>query len=197
MILAFIGLILIEFIKPIVGHTLGQGNWMVQKDMMTTYPDNKSIMHSIMGEYTAKGNYYITSTTQNSSPTSNNVECARFWLEKAIKLHEMHLKNPKTTTSESQMEIMDQMKRAYKCLTGEGTKTKMSRNVSTSNINIKCARSGLEKAIKLNFMHIKNPQTANKESQMKMMNQMNLAYKCIIGENVTNKKTKMERSHML
>ena len=58
------------------------------------------------------------------------VKCAEEWLKKAIDLHEVHMKDPKTATEASQMEMMEQMKKAYECITGavkgapsEGTKT--------------------------------------------------------------------------
>jgi hypothetical protein len=47
-----------------------------------------------------------------------SMKCAEQWLKKAIDLHEIHLKDPKTATEASQMEMMDQMKKAYDCLTG-------------------------------------------------------------------------------
>jgi hypothetical protein len=45
------------------------------------------------------------------------VKCAEEWLKKAIDLHEVHIKDPKTATEASQMEMMDQMKKAYECIT--------------------------------------------------------------------------------
>jgi hypothetical protein len=39
-------------------------------------------------------------------------------LKKAIDLHEIHIKDPKTATEASQMEMMDQMKKAYDCIAG-------------------------------------------------------------------------------
>lgn len=47
-----------------------------------------------------------------------NVKCAEEWLKKAIDLHEVHIKDPKTATEASQMEMMEQMKKAYECITG-------------------------------------------------------------------------------
>src|SRR4030043_1599191 len=44
--------------------------------------------------------------------------CAEQWLKKAIELHELHIKDPKTATEASQMEMMDQMKKAYECIAG-------------------------------------------------------------------------------
>ena len=62
--------------------------------------------------------------------TQAKVKCAEEWLKKAIDLHEVHIKDPKTATEASQMEMMEQMKKAYECITGtvkgapsEGPKT--------------------------------------------------------------------------
>lgn len=57
--------------------------------------------------------------TQDISSMQARLDCAQFWLEKAIKLHEIHLKDPSTATNESQMEMMDQMMRASECIKGE------------------------------------------------------------------------------
>ena len=46
------------------------------------------------------------------------VKCAEEWLKKALDLHEVHIKDPKTATEASQMEMMEQMKKAYECITG-------------------------------------------------------------------------------
>ena len=48
------------------------------------------------------------------------LKCAEEWLKKAIDLHELHMKDPKTTTDASQMELMDQIKKAYGCIAGTG-----------------------------------------------------------------------------
>lgn len=49
-----------------------------------------------------------------------NIKCAEEWLKKAIDLHEIHIKDPKTATEASQMEMMDQMNKAYECIVGTG-----------------------------------------------------------------------------
>lgn len=46
------------------------------------------------------------------------LKCAEEWLKKAIELHELHMRDPKSTTEASQMELMDQIKKAYECVTG-------------------------------------------------------------------------------
>ena len=52
--------------------------------------------------------------------SQSKLKCAEPWLKKAIDLHEVHLKHPKTATEASQMEMMDQMKKAYGCIAGMG-----------------------------------------------------------------------------
>lgn len=52
--------------------------------------------------------------------TQSKLRCAGQWLKKAIDLHEVHMKDPKTATEASQMEMMDQMKKAYGCIEGTG-----------------------------------------------------------------------------
>ncbi len=49
------------------------------------------------------------------------LKCAEGWLKKAIDLHELHIKDPKTATEASQMEMMDQMKKAYGCIAETGS----------------------------------------------------------------------------
>ena len=44
------------------------------------------------------------------------LKCAEEWLKKAIDIHEVHIKDPKTATEASQMEMMEQMKKAYECI---------------------------------------------------------------------------------
>ena len=52
--------------------------------------------------------------------SQSKLKCAEQWLKKAIDLHELHMKDPTTTTDASQMELMDQIKKAYGCITGTG-----------------------------------------------------------------------------
>jgi hypothetical protein len=55
---------------------------------------------------------------QPSEVPQCRLTCAEQWLKKAIDLHEIHIKDPKTATEASQMEMMDQMKKAYDCIAG-------------------------------------------------------------------------------
>jgi hypothetical protein len=50
--------------------------------------------------------------------SQSKLKCAEQWLKKAIDLHELHMKDPTTTTDVSQMELMDQIRKAYGCITG-------------------------------------------------------------------------------
>jgi len=52
--------------------------------------------------------------------SQSKLTCAEQWLKKAIDLHELHRKDPTTTTDASQMELMDQIKKAYGCIAGTG-----------------------------------------------------------------------------
>ena len=52
--------------------------------------------------------------------SQSKLTCAGQWLKKAIDLHELHMDDPTTTTDASQMELMDQIKKAYGCITGTG-----------------------------------------------------------------------------
>ena len=52
--------------------------------------------------------------------SQSKLTCAEHWLKKAIDLHELHMKDPTTTTDASQMELMDQIRKAYSCITGTG-----------------------------------------------------------------------------
>lgn len=52
--------------------------------------------------------------------SQTKLKCAEQWLKKAIDLYELHMKDPTTTTGASQMELMDQIKKAYDCITRMG-----------------------------------------------------------------------------
>lgn len=44
------------------------------------------------------------------------IDCTIFGLDKAIKLHDIHMKDPATTTEPSQEELMKYIIDAYECL---------------------------------------------------------------------------------
>jgi len=111
-------------------------------------------------------------------------DCSCFWLDEAVKLHEMHVKNPETATSESQMRLMVQMTRANGYLEGKGMDMEMAKNASFSQDNVNFTDLWLEKAIKLHAMHLKNPEAATNESQMRLMNEMMRARECTAGKDM-------------
>lgn len=79
------------------------------------------------------------------------VNCAKKWLKDAIDLHEVHIKDPKTATDASQMEMMEQMKKAYECLTGPSAAATVVKDKSNPNggqekteagVTVKVSREG-------------------------------------------------------
>jgi hypothetical protein len=50
--------------------------------------------------------------------SQSKLKCAEPWLKKAIDLHELHMKDPTAITDASQVELMDQIKKAYGCIAG-------------------------------------------------------------------------------
>jgi hypothetical protein len=110
------------------------------------------------------------------------LDCCDFWLDEAIKLHEMHMKNPETATNESHMRLMANMIRANRYLAEEDMDMGMAKNASLSQDNVDFTAIWLEKAIKLHAMYLKAPETATNESQMRLMNQMIRARECIEGK---------------
>lgn len=109
--------------QPIAGNYSANNNTM--HDML---------MHCVKGESPTSGSCYVVSVDQNiTNPTLARLDCARFWLQQAIDLHKVHLKDPSTATNESQMLMMDQMMRAYDCLTGTNMTTGMA---NTTGVNI-------------------------------------------------------------
>ena len=92
---------------------------------------NETMIHCcMMGEHPADGSYCTVEMDQNASAAQAKLECARFWLEQAIELHELHMKDPSTATNESQLEMMEQMMQAYECMTGENMTMGMMNNTT-------------------------------------------------------------------
>jgi hypothetical protein len=92
---------------------------------------NETMTHCcMMGEHPADGSYCTVEMDQNASAAQAKLECARFWLEQAIELHELHMKDPSTATNESQLEMMEQMMQAYECMTGENMTMGMMNNTT-------------------------------------------------------------------
>jgi hypothetical protein len=105
---------------------------------------NKTMTGSMMKEKLSNKSRY------NESSSQANLDCARLWLEKAIKLHAMHLENPKSATNESQMEMMDQMMQAKKYLAGGkmdmATMNKVADNESTGKLKETLGNISAEKS---------------------------------------------------
>jgi len=226
LLLVFIGIIVTAFVQPIAGSTMGKGKLMEQKDKMAPCPENESMMQSEMGECATSEmcetsskekmesmmeeklcNETMTGSVMkeklaskscyNESSSEANFDCARLYLQKAIKLHAMHLENPKSATNESQMEMMDEMKQAKKYLAGEkmnmGMMGKAADNISadyehpyamSALMRLECYDFWLDEAIKLHAMHMKNPKIATDESQIKLMAQMVRANRYLTGEDM-------------
>lgn len=112
------------------------------------------------------------------------LKCADFWLEQAIKLHEMHLKDPSTATDESQMEMMEQIMQAHICVLGKDASMDV-----TDKVRMDCAKIWLKKAMDMHELHMNEYGMEANESEMKMMEQMMdhmmHAYECMAGENMT------------
>jgi len=83
-----------------------------KKQMMKDMAQMKEKMQQMMA-------MHMDMTEMDDS--QSKLTCAEQWLKKAIDLHELHMKDPTTTTDASQMELMDQIKKAYGCITGTGS----------------------------------------------------------------------------
>ncbi len=78
----------------------------------------------MMGEQ--KGEMKQQDMMMTMDDTQKKLKCAEEWLKKAVDLHELHMRDPKTTTEESQMELMDQIKKAYECVIRKGHEMKVT-----------------------------------------------------------------------
>lgn len=94
--------------------------------MMWNYSMNNTTMHCMMGNDTMNRTCCAMWMDQNISSMQARLNCAQFWLEQAIEMHEMHLEDPSTATNESQLEMMDQMMRAYECIAGKNMTDNMT-----------------------------------------------------------------------
>jgi len=104
---------------------------MGNDSMMDNHSMNGTMMHCMMGDHTMNGSCSMMEMDNNASTAQARLDCAKLWLEQAIEMHEMHLKDPSTATNESQLEMMDQMMRAYQCLVGEN----VTENTTTGMAN--------------------------------------------------------------
>lgn len=96
---------------------------MQEKMMMGTKPEEKKMMMKDMAKMKEKMHKMMSMgmMTGGMNGSQPNLKCAEEWLKKAIDLHEVHIKDPKTATEASQHDMMDQMKKAYGCMTGTGS----------------------------------------------------------------------------
>jgi hypothetical protein len=92
---------------------------MIDSIMMEEKSTKKDNMECMMEEKLANESCYKGKMDQKTSLTQENMDDVCLCLEKAIKLHEMNLRNPEAATSESKMEMMKQMMQAHEYLTGE------------------------------------------------------------------------------
>lgn len=176
---------------------------MLQQSSMGDCQCNETMTCCMIDENMSSGNCHMTDMDQNASTAQERLKCADFWLEKAIKLHEMHLKDPSTATNKSQMEMMKQMVYAHECITGKNVTMGVTNCTTTDHTSVNstsaalarlnCTDSWLEQAIKLHEMHLKSPSTATNESQMKMMEQMMNAHECIMGKSMGMEMTDQAR----
>jgi len=114
------------------------GNCMMKQEMMQMMMDMMNMQEKMMqGPQAAEKKQMMKDMTQMKEKMQRmmsmqmdmsgmddpqaKLKCAEQWLKKAIDLHELHMKDPATTTDASQMELMDQIKKAYGCVTGTGS----------------------------------------------------------------------------
>ncbi|MBI5205075.1 MAG: hypothetical protein HZA11_09175 [Nitrospirae bacterium] len=100
---------------------------MQEKMMMGPNASDKKMMikeMSMMKEKMQKMMSMHMGMMMGMGDSPARLKCAEGWLKKAIDLHELHMMDPKTTTESSQMELMDQIKKAYECVTVTGTPSK-------------------------------------------------------------------------
>jgi hypothetical protein len=94
---------------------------MQEKMMKGPKASEKKQMMKDMAQMKGKMQKMMPMDMKGMDDPQSKLTCAEQWLKKAIDLHELHMKDPKTTTDASQMELMDQIKKAYGCITGTGS----------------------------------------------------------------------------
>ena len=128
---------MMQMCMPMMQQMMGQG--MMMQDMMRLMMDmmkmqkkmmkgmgpaeKKEIMmdmDKMMGGMDKMMSLHM-SMMMGMDNSQASLKCAEGWLKKAIDLHELHMKDPKTTTEASQMELMEQIKKAYGCIAGTGS----------------------------------------------------------------------------
>lgn len=101
---------------------------MQERMMMGVKPSEKKQMMMDMAQMKEKMQKMMSMRMgmMGMDDSQARLKCAEGWLKKAIDLHELHMKDPKTTTEASQMELMNQIKKAYECITGKGSETSVA-----------------------------------------------------------------------
>ena len=124
---------MMEKCRPMMKQMMGDG--MMKKEMMQMMMGMMNMQEKMMkGPKAAEKKQMMKDMAQmkekmqkmmsmhmdmaGMDDSQSKLTCAEQWLKKAIDLHELHMKDPKTTTDASQMELMDQIKKAYGCITG-------------------------------------------------------------------------------
>jgi len=109
------------------GNGMMMGNNSSNETMMPCMMMENNSMNGMMHCYCT-----MDQNTSNTSIAQMQLDCASFWLQKAIELHDMHIKDPSTATNESQMEMMGLMMKSYACLTGENMTENMTHDMMTN-----------------------------------------------------------------
>jgi len=126
---------MMEKCQPMMKQMMGDG--MMKKEMMQMMMEMMNMQEKMMkGPKAAEKKQMMKDMAQmkekmqkmmsmpmdmtGMDDSQSKLKCAEQWLKKAIDLHELHMKDPSTTTDVSQMELMDQIKKAYGCITGTG-----------------------------------------------------------------------------
>lgn len=141
---------MMQMCMPMMKQMMGEG--MMKQDMMQMMMDMMSMQEKMikgtnasekkkmmndMAQMKAKMNNMMSMNMgmmMGAGDSQDKLKYAEQWLKKAIDLHEVHIKDPKTATEASQMEMMDQMKKAYECVIGKGTEIK---NIPTKGSEVK------------------------------------------------------------
>jgi hypothetical protein len=124
---------MMEKCQPMMKQMIG--DCMMKQDMMQMMMDMMNMQEKMMkGPKAAEKKQMMKDMAQMKEKMQNmmsmpmemtgmddsqsKLTCAEQWLKKAIDLHALHMKDPTTATDASQMELMDQIKKAYGCITG-------------------------------------------------------------------------------
>ena len=127
---------MMEKCQPMMKQMMG--DCMMKKEMMQMMMDMMNMQEKMMrGPKAAEKKQMVKGMAQmrekmqkmmsmpmdmtGMDDSQSKLKCAERWLKKAIVLHEMHMKDPTTANDASQMELMDQIKKAYDCITGKGS----------------------------------------------------------------------------